>query len=96
MITKEKLKKYANNLMFEMSDEEYETLENEFEIILKQMDLIDKIEGINNVEPMTFPFINCNASPRENVMGNSLTIDEVLQNTTNQLNNQVKVPKVVE
>lgn len=96
MITKEKLKKYANNLMFEMSDEEYETLENEFEIILKQMDLIDKIEGINNVEPMTFPFINCNISPREDVIGNSLTIDEVLQNTTNQLNNQVKVPKVVE
>ena len=31
MITKEKLNKYAEKLMFRMSDEEYDTLLNEFD-----------------------------------------------------------------
>lgn len=56
MITKEKLEKYAKDLMFEMKEEEYVALEKEFDIILKQMDLIGNIENIKNVEPMTFPF----------------------------------------
>ena len=30
MITKEKLKNYAGKLMFDMADEEYETLQKEF------------------------------------------------------------------
>ena len=51
----EKLKDYANKLMFDMDDSEYETLALEFEVILKQMDLIDKIDGIEKVEPMFFP-----------------------------------------
>ena len=54
MITKEALKKYANLLMFDMSDIEYQTLEEEFNIILKQMALIGKIAGIENVLPMHF------------------------------------------
>ena len=56
MIAKEKLKDYANKLMFDMNDEEYETLQEEFDIILKQMDLIGNIPNISSVEPMTFPF----------------------------------------
>ena len=56
MIEKEKLQMYAEKLFFRMNDEEYTTLQQEFDVILKQMDIIDKIEGISNVEPMTFPF----------------------------------------
>ena len=55
MITKDMLKDYAKKLMFEMNDDEYETLENEFDIILKQMDLIEKIPNIDKVEPMIYP-----------------------------------------
>ena len=39
MIEKEKLKQYANKLMFDMDDSEYQTLQEEFDVILKQMDL---------------------------------------------------------
>ena len=46
MITKEKLKVYANKLMFDMEDSEYETLLKEFDVILKQMDKIGEIEEI--------------------------------------------------
>ena len=56
MVTKENIQDYALKLMFRMKDDEFEAFEKEFETILKQMDLIGQIEGIENIEPMTFPF----------------------------------------
>ena len=56
MITKDTLEKLAKKLMFEMNDDEYKTLEDEFKIILKQMDFIDNIKDIDDVEAMTYPF----------------------------------------
>ena len=35
MIEKEKLKQYANKLMFDMDGSEYQTLQEEFDVILK-------------------------------------------------------------
>lgn len=96
MIDKEKLKKYARLLMFDMNEEEYSTLQEEFDIILKQMDLIANIPDIENVKPMTFPFINKDAKLREDVLGDYLTTGEVLANTKHQVDDQVKIPKVVE
>lgn len=96
MIEKEKLKKYARLLMFEMNEEEYTTLQDEFEVILKQMDLIGEIEGIDKVEPLTFPFKNEDASLREDEEGDYLTVGEVLENAKHVVDDQVKVPKVVE
>ena len=96
MITRDNLELYAKKLMFEMNDDEYETLENEFDIILKQMDLIGKIEDIDDVSPMTFPFVNDDVSLREDEVGDYLTTSEVLANAKHQINDQVKVPKVVD
>jgi aspartyl-tRNA(Asn)/glutamyl-tRNA(Gln) amidotransferase subunit C len=96
MIDKEKLRDYARKLMFEMDEEEYETLEDEFEVILKQMDLIGKIEGIKDYEPMTFPYVLYHATLREDVVGDNLPVDDVLKNAKQVSNNQVRVPKVVE
>lgn len=95
MIEIEKLKDYANKLMFDMNEEEYKTLQDEFETILKQMDLIGQIPDIDKVSPMTFPFPNEDVSLREDKVGDYLTVSEVLENTTHQVNDQVKVPKVV-
>lgn len=96
MIEKEKLEKYANKLMFSMENKEYETLQNEFEVILKQMDLISKIKDISEIEPMIFPFVTYEAKLREDIIIDSLTIDEVLRNAKAHAQDQVKVPKVVE
>ncbi|MDD3187169.1 MAG: Asp-tRNA(Asn)/Glu-tRNA(Gln) amidotransferase subunit GatC [Bacilli bacterium] len=96
MIEKKDLEKYAEKLMFKMNDEEYKTLQDEFDIILKQMDLIDRIDGISEVEPMMFPFITYKAKLRDDVVKEELTVDEVLSNTRHQVSDQVKVPKVVE
>ena len=51
--------------MFKMKDEEFDTFEKEFETILKHMDLIGQIDGIEKVEPMTFPFRNKDAKLRK-------------------------------
>ena len=96
MIEKEKLKEYAHKLMFDMDEEEYQTLQEEFDVILEQMELIEKIPNIKEVEPMTFPFALEEATLREDEIGDYLTVDEVLSNVKHQVRDQVKVPKVVE
>lgn len=96
MIEKEKLQMYAEKLFFRMNDEEYTTLQQEFDVILKQMDIIDKIEGISNVEPMTFPFEKEGTVFREDIANDNLKPEEVVKNAKDVYFEQVKVPKVVE
>lgn len=98
MITKENLELYAKKLMFKMNDEEYKTLEEEFKIILKQMDLIGKIDNIKDVEPMTYPFELFEATLREDEIDNDniITTDDILLNAKEIEKKQIKVPKVVE
>ncbi len=96
MVKREDLKRYAAKLMFDMNEEEYITLEEEFVTILKQMDLIGNISGIDEVSPMTFPFVLSDKVLREDEIGDYLTTGEVLSNCRYVVNDQVKVAKVVE
>ncbi len=96
IMDKEKLEMLANKLMFTMNESEYKTLSDEFEIILKQMDLIGKIDNINEVEPMFYPFELSNVNMREDKVEDELDIDDILLNSSSTLYNQVKLPKVVE
>ncbi len=93
---KEKLKVLANKLMFTMNDSEYETLSDEFETIIKQMELIGQIENISDVEPMIYPFELKGTVMREDEVNEELEIDDILANSGSTLYNQVKLPKVVE
>ncbi|MCD8562247.1 MAG: Asp-tRNA(Asn)/Glu-tRNA(Gln) amidotransferase subunit GatC [Bacilli bacterium] len=93
---KNKLKEYANKLMFDMNEEEYETLSQEFAIILKQMELIDGIEGLSLVEPMTFPYLKENITLRDDEVKSTLEVSDVLKNSKLVEENRIKVPKVVE
>lgn len=95
MVTKEKLKDYASKLMFDMDDEGYDRTLKEFETIEKHMALIDNITGIDEVEPMTFPYEIYHASLREDKVKNCLTTEEVLANAKDTKADQVKVPRVV-
>ena len=93
---KETLVMLANKLMFTMEDSEYDTLLEEFDVMIKQMDLIWKIDGIENVEPMSYPFPLDDVCLREDEVVDELEIDEILSNSGSTLYNQVKLPKVVE
>lgn len=95
MITKDKLKDYAQKLLFNMKEEEYDILLKEFEITLKQMDLIGKIEGIDKVEPMTFPYILDDHTFREDICEKGLTKEEAFLNAKETYEGSIIVPKIV-
>ena len=93
---KETLKMLANKLMFTMNEDEYDTLSEEFDTILKQMDLIGNIKGIEEIEPMVYPFPLSNINLREDEVEEELEVEDILKNSGSTLYNQVKIPKVVE
>ena len=93
---KETLVMLANKLMFTMEDSEYDTLLDEFDMIIKQMDLIGKIKGIENIEPMVYCNELDDVCLREDCVMDELEIEEILSNSGSNLYNQVKLPKVVE
>ena len=95
MVTKEKLKDYAAKLMFDMDDAGYDRTLEEFETVEKHMAFINEIAGIDNVEPMTFPYVIYHATLREDEAKECLTNEEVLANSKDVKANQIKVPKVV-
>ena len=96
MISKEMLKKYANNLMFDMSENEYETLQEEFQIITKQLELINDIPNIKNVEPMTFPFVLEEVELRDDIAASGIDNEDAFANCHGKKGRDVKVPRVVE
>ena len=89
------LKEAASKLMFDMSDSEYETLLEEFEIITKQMELITEIPGVDDAEPMTFPFDVYVTYLREDVPTKPLSREEALKNAEEVVDGQIRLPKVV-
>lgn len=94
-ITKENIQDYALKLMFKMKNEEFDAFEKEFETILKQMDLIGQIEGIENVEPLVFPFKLKDVKLREDIATSTLTTEDAVKNAKETIYDEVKVPKVV-
>ncbi len=96
MVTKEKLKNYAGKLMFDMQDKEYETLLKEFDVILKQMELIGNIENISDIEPMTFPYDLEDVQLRDDSISRNIEIEDALSNTASKKGREIRVPKVVD
>lgn len=94
-VNKEILKEAANKMLFDMSEEQYATLLKEFDVILKQMDLISQIEGVDDVEPMTFPYPVYSTYLREDVVKETLTQEEALKNAKDVSHGMIKLPKVV-
>lgn len=97
-MTKDKLEELAKKLMFEMEEDEYQTLLSEFDVILKQMNLIDKISDIDSVTPMTYPFdLELDDTYlREDNPSNEICFDDMKVNVKDYDSGMVKVPKVVE
>lgn len=96
IMDKDTLKMLANKLMFTMDEREYDTLLDEFDTILKQMDLIGNIPNIKEVEPMVYPKRLDNVKLREDDVMEEMDLDDILVNSGSTLYNQVKLPKVVE
>ncbi len=94
-VNKEILKDAANRLLFDMSDEEYDTLLDEFDIINEQFGLIGKIEGVDDAIPMTFPFEVTIDVLRDDEPITPLKKEDVLKNAGSVQDGQIKLPKVI-
>ena len=95
MFTREMMIDYADKLLIGLSEEEIDTLLSEFDVIKENMELIDKIPGIEKVEPQSFPTEYTLASLREDKAEESLPIEDILKNCDGQIDRMVEVPKVV-
>lgn len=95
-ITMDVLKDAANRLLFDLSDEQYKTLYEEFQTLKKQMEKIGEIKGLDQYEPMTFPFDCSTSYLREDEPTAPLSREDVLKNAHNVKDGQIKLPKVVQ
>ncbi|MFV0382060.1 MAG: Asp-tRNA(Asn)/Glu-tRNA(Gln) amidotransferase subunit GatC [Breznakia sp.] len=87
-------KKLANQIMFDLSDEEIIALQEDFTLLRKQITLLDTIDT-ENVETMVYPFECATTYIREDVASNVITQTAALQNAPQQEKGQMIVPKVV-
>lgn len=94
-VTKEVLIEASHKLLFDMSDEELERLLNDFNVILEQIDVISQIDGLDDVEPMIFPYPVYSEYLREDIVEEPLSQDEALRNAGEKENGMIKIPKVV-
>ena len=93
--TKEMVNDYADKLLIGLTEEENKMVLEEFDIIDKQIDIINEIDGIEDVEPMTHALDDFNYVLREDEVEESVPIDELLLNCDDTDGSEVKVPRVV-
>lgn len=94
--TKEMVTDYADKLLIGLTEEETKMVLDEFDIIDKNIDLINQIPNIETVEPMTHCLDNFIYELREDEVEESIDIDDLLENCDDASNGEVRVPKVVE
>ena len=94
--TKEKIDKYAGDLLIGLTNEERDMIQEEFDTIEKNMDLINKIPNIKDIEPLSYPFETYLDDLRsDDEVGELIDIDELLSNCDVVEGREVEVPKVV-
>ena len=94
--TKEKIDKYASDLLIGLTDEERNMIQSEFDEIEKNMDLINEIPDIKDVEPLSYPFEMYVSDLRsDDEVGEELDIKDLLSTCDRVDGSEVEVPRVV-
>jgi aspartyl/glutamyl-tRNA(Asn/Gln) amidotransferase C subunit len=88
--------KLADLLMIGLTPEENKMVLDEFEVIDKNINKINKIEGIEKAQPMTHALDDFECELREDVAIESPSIEELLSNCDFTDDREVEVPKVVD
>ncbi len=94
--TKEMVDSYANKLLFNLTEEENQMVLDEFEVIDKTIDLINKIDGIDKLEPMTHALDDFAVDLRDDISEESIELKDALGNAGAVEGREIEVPKVVE
>ncbi len=95
VFTKEMVNDYADKLLIGLTEEENKRVLDEFDIIDKNINLINKIPNIESIEPMSWCLDRTIDSLREDVIEESTPIDDLLKNSDKTLGDAIEVPRVV-
>ena len=93
--TSEMVDSYADKLLIGLSPEENKMVLDEFDVIDKNIDLINEIDNIESVEPMTHTLDDFTYELREDVVEESVPIEDLLRNSDDTEDRSIVVPKVV-
>ena len=93
--TSEMIDDYAAKLLIGLTKEENEMVLQEFDQIDKNISLITEIPDIEKVEPMTHTLDDFIYELREDVIEESVPIDDLLANCDEVDGDEVEVPKIV-
>lgn len=93
--TSEMVNDYAEKLLIGLTEEENKMVLDEFEIIDKNIDLINNIPNIESVEPMTHCLDDFECDFREDEVEPSIPIEDILKNSDDTTDREVVVPQVV-
>lgn len=94
--TKEMVDDYADKLLIGLTEKENKMVLDEFHIIDNDIAKVMEIDNIESVEPMTHTLDDFVYELREDVKEESIDIDDLLKNCDDYINDEVRVPKVVE
>ncbi len=90
----EYFKKLAHDIMFDLKDDEVSELQEEFKVLLQQIELLDGIDT-EGVEETIYPFEAETTFLREDTVDNVISQDAALANVKSVKAGHVHVPKVV-
>lgn len=93
--TKELVDSLADKLLIGLSDEENEMVLSEFDKIDANIDLINEIDGISDASVMTHTLDDFVYELREDVVEESVEIEDLLKNSGDVDGREIVVPKVV-
>ena len=85
---------YADKLLIGLTDKEIKSILSEFDVIEKNMDLINEIDGINKIEPQHYPF-DLKSVPRDGKVIENDDLLDILKNSDKVNDREIEVPKVV-
>ncbi len=96
-VTKDVIDECAKNLMFNLNPGQDQLIAEEFDAVIDQIDFLAAIPGVDQAQPMTFPYKmhRTENDLRDDVPVKPLTVEEALRNSNSKLGNQIRVPRVV-
>lgn len=93
--TKDMVLDYADKLLIGLNPEECEMVLKEFESIDEDLNLVNKIDRIRDIEPMTHCLDDFEYVLREDVAEESIPVEDLLKNSDRTDGDEIEVPKVV-
>lgn len=93
--TSEMVDSYADKLLIGLTRDENAMVLDEFGKIDDSIALLETIPNIAEVEPMSWCLDRCIDSLREDVIEESIPIDDALANSDRTTDREIEVPRVV-